>query len=326
MSDHMNDLTVALVGCGKMGRAHAMVLKALCPSVVAMERDESAARGFSAETGIDTHTGEIEEILGKMPRVPSAAVVAVNVPFLVDVSSKLIAAGCRRLLVEKPGALALGDLLRLRQVAAANRAEVFIAYNRRFFGSVMKARELIAGDGGALSVKFDFTEAARRIARLDKSAEEKANWFFANSTHVVDLAFFLAGKPEVLWGEVSGQLPWHPRGAVFVGHGHTTRGAALSYHANWLAPGRWGVEVTTTQRRLILQPLEELVSQEWDSFALTAVPVNAEIDRTYKPGLYQQIATFLSPSQDSGLKSLDDQIESWRWYERIVAPGKVVPA
>ena len=57
-------------------------------------------------------------------------------------------AGVSKVLVEKPGALHLGELEQLEATAAARSASVSIAYNRRYYASVRAARERIAADGG----------------------------------------------------------------------------------------------------------------------------------------------------------------------------------
>lgn len=309
---------ILLVGCGKMGRAHAAVLRALGRPIVALDRDAVTADGFAREHGFRPIVLDVQSFLARTPEIPRTAIVAVNVPNLVEVSIQLMERGCRRLLVEKPGASTLASLHQLSEAAAAHSADIVLGYNRRYYASVERARELIEADGGPLAVKFDFTEAAARIAKADYSVEEKANWFFLNSTHVVDIAFFIAGSPVELVGEASGALAWHPPGGIFVGHGRTDRGAAISYHANWLAPGRWGVEVTTKARRLVMQPLEELACQTWDGFALTAVPLDDELDRKFKPGVYRQLAAFLSELPDTRQKTIAQQVVAWSWYERIV--------
>ena len=84
----------------------------------------------------------------------------------------------------------------------------------------------------------------------------------ANSTHVVDLAFFLGGAPEKISSYVGGKLDWHPNGSIFSGAGITKNNTLFSYNANWEAPGRWGVEVITNKSRLILRPLEKLQIQK----------------------------------------------------------------
>ncbi len=301
MPDLVNPQPVLLVGAGAMAQAYAKVLTALdAPFAVAGRGADSAAR-FAQACGVTPTTGPLDAQIAAMPAPPQTAIVAVSAPNLSEATLALLRGGVRRLLVEKPAALDPAGVAALAEAAAAHEAEIFVAYNRRFHASTDAARAMIAEDGGALSVKFDFTEATRRIEALDKNPVELAAWFFGNSTHVIDLAFHLAGAPTRLSAARRGALSWHPAGAIFTGHGLTTGGAAVSWHANWLAPGRWGVEVMTARRRLILQPLEQLFVQEHASFAVTQAAIDDARDTTFKPGVFSQTEAFLSGAPDPRL-------------------------
>lgn len=94
-------------------------------------------------------------------------------------------------------------------MAKQKEANVFYAYNRRYFASVLKAQEIIAEDGGVKSFNFEFTEWGHVIEKSGHSAEDLSNWFYANSSHVVDLAFFLGGTPTQMNCVTAGELTWH---------------------------------------------------------------------------------------------------------------------
>jgi predicted dehydrogenase len=210
-------------------------------------------------------------------------------------------------LVEKPAGLGLSELLRVREAAAAAGSQVFVAYNRRFYSSVRKAREIIETDENAGTVVFDFTERGYLIAAADKSKEVLQNWFLANSTHVIDLAFHLAGEPANLEARVAGGLSWHPEGSRFVGIGTTAKNALFAYHADWEGPGGWSVEITTRKHRLILRPLEILKVQRLGSMTVEVSKLDDVLDRRFKPGVYRQMESFLGAQE--GLLTLHQQIE-----------------
>jgi len=155
--------------------------------------------------------------------------------------------------------------------------------------------ELIAKDGGVTSFNFEFTEWSSVIeSNKNISDDVKENWFLANSSHVVDLAFFLGGKPKELQCYKAGQLTWHSAAAVFAGAGRSEKGALFSYQANWQAPGRWRVEVLTRRRRIILCPLEELYVQNLHSLEVVQVSLEDSFDKAFKPGFYEQTIAFLA--------------------------------
>ena len=79
------------------------------------------------------------------------------------------------------------------KLSKKNQSKIFVAYNRRFYNSSIEAIKIINNDGGVLSFNFDFTEIVKKVEKLKLPKKVKENWFLCNSTHVVDLAFFLCG-------------------------------------------------------------------------------------------------------------------------------------
>jgi predicted dehydrogenase len=238
-----------------------------------------------------------------------AAIVAVPIPQLASTAEALIAAGLRRILLEKPAGLNLVEIERVADAARLAAADVFVAYNRRFYSSVATARAIIAEDGGVSSFHVDFTEMAERFMSSDKHPSVLTNWFLANSSHVLDLAFHLGGRPIELTGMTGGNLAWHPAGAIFAGYGRTAPGALFTWHADWTSAGRWGLDLRTRKRRLLLQPLESLQVQEKGSFVLTEIRSADSFDSDFKPGVYRQMQAFLQGNRNGALPSIGQHLE-----------------
>ena len=292
--------SVLLVGCGPMAVAYAHALIDLDAEITVAGRGEESAADFARATKLRPMTGGIERVLDRLENPPAVGIVAVPVSGLATAAKCLIEAGVRRILVEKPGALTRTELEELCAASERIGSTVLIAYNRRFYESVRQARRLIAEDGGVTSFTFDFTELSEKVGSSSQPQEVKERWFFANSTHVVDLAFFLGGEPVELDALVEGSLEWHPV-ARFAGSGRTDLGALFSYHADWSGPGRWGVEVVTRNQRLVLRPLEELRAQrrgEWDAALIES---RTDIDTKFKPGIRAQVEAFLSKDDEDFL-------------------------
>ncbi|MDX0833436.1 gfo/Idh/MocA family oxidoreductase [Sinorhizobium medicae] len=309
--------SVILAGCGGMASAYAKVLRQVEQHFVVLGRSQAGAEKFAAEWNVHVGYGPHEEQLASLETVPATAIVAVSAASLSEVTKALIKFGCRKILIEKPAAMDPVAVADLASFAEAHGVEAYVAYNRRFYSSALQAERLIAEDGGALSLKFDFTEATRRIEALGKDAVELQGWFYGNSTHVIDLAFFLAGEPRELQAQSCRTLEWHPAGAIFSGHGVTRRDVVFSYHANWLAPGRWGVEIMTRHRRLVLQPMEELFCQHHNTFNLEKISSDDELDRAYKPGIYLQTKAFLAAKPDERLLPLAKHASLFAIYATI---------
>lgn len=304
-------MDILIVGAGPMARMHAQAARHLGLEARAVCRSEATAAEFRQATGLPCQPGGLTQWL-QAHAAPHRAIVAVGVDALLDTSLTMLAAGVRDLLVEKPAGLNLTEVDRL--AAGRGSARVVVGYNRRFYPSVQMALAMIAEDGGPTSLRFDFTERAGMIAAGQQPPEVKRNWVLANSSHVIDMAFFLAGAPTTLHTQVTSSLDWHPAGARFAGVGLTDRGAAFSYHADWEAPGRWSVDVRTRRRRLLLEPLEQLHVQHTGSFALEPVALPAEPDGQ-KPGVLGQLRAFLD-----GDKALPDIVEHAANVRKIFAP------
>ena len=325
MSNHITN-KVLIVGAGPMGVAHAKVLIALKQEFVAVGRGQASSEKFLEETGYSAVMGGIDKWIAELDQSskPSHAIVAVPVSNLTETCISLSEIGVNNILVEKPAGLDEEQLALLTDASTKNKTTIRVAYNRRYLSSVLRAQEIIKEDGGVTSFNFEFTEWGHIIGKLDKSAKELDSWFLANSTHVVDLAFYLGGRPEVLHSIVQGSMDWHTKASRFAGCGVTADKATFSYQANWDAPGRWVLEVLTAKHRLIFKPLEKLQIQKKGAVAVDFVDVDDHLDVEYKPGLYKQDEDFLS-GESSQLPSIQDQLEMVnRVYSKMVENHSII--
>ena len=305
MPDHLSD-PIWLIGAGGMARAHAKVLRSMDRRFHIVGRGAASASAFAQEIGLPVTAGGLAKWLEDSPAPAEYAIVAVPVPELAAAAIALARFGLPRILLEKPGGLDLAEIEKVASTARETGAAIFVAYNRRFFASVARARQLIEDDGGVVSFTFEFTELADVVAKSGHPAAVKKNWFLANSSHVVDLAFFLGGESDRLHPLSAGSLPWHECAARFAGCGSTRSGALFSYIADWESAGRWGVEVMTRERRLILRPLESLNIQAKGRFMIEPVALDDVLDREFKPGLHRQMEAFLGGPGQSLLLGIQD--------------------
>ncbi|WP_107498424.1 Gfo/Idh/MocA family oxidoreductase [Thalassobius sp. I31.1] len=309
---------VLLVGAGGMAQAYAAVLTSMGVTPRVLGRSPASAAAFEAATGLTPGTGDlVTQLEGVDPN--ATAIVTVNAHALAEVTQTLMRHGIKRLMVEKPAALDMEEMASLQSVATAVGAEVYVAYNRRFLSSVIEADRLIDLDGGIVSVKFDFSEPTRKIGALGKPERELSTWFYGNSTHVIDLAFHFFGPPDTLEAHVAAQggIDWHPQAGVFTGFGASEDGATIAWHSNWVSPGRWGLEVLTRERRIIMQPLEKLRIQTHDSFAEIDHVIEDACDQSSKPGLLRQTTAFLTGADEQRLVSLEAHGANMVFYEAI---------
>ncbi len=312
-----NNMNVMVVGSGYMGKAHSKVLieKGYKPLIVGRGIDN--AKKLEDELHINVITGGLEKAIKHLDYVPQFAIVAVNVDFLASTTKLLIENGVKHILVEKPAGVNDKEIQSIADLSNKYKADVYVAYNRRFFASTDKALEIINQDGGVSSFHFEFTEWSSTIEKTPHSVATKEAWMLANSTHVIDLAFFLGGFPREISSYIGGSLSWHPRCSCYVGAGITDKNALFSYCANWNAPGRWSVEIMTTKHRLYFKPMEQLSVQNINTVKILPVGIQDELDIKFKPGLYKQVEAFLEGKGSERLVSIDEQLKHMEWYSKI---------
>ena len=316
---------VLLVGAGPMSEAYVQVMRRLNLTWDVVSRSATGLNRFSAAVGEfpgQRFSGGIESLLstGTLSMADySHAIVSVGVVELASVTRALAQSGARSILVEKPAGLTVGEIKSLNEQIQKLPTEVFVAYNRRFYPAVQEAKRRIQAEGGARIVHFEFSEWSHKIEPLVKAPQIKENWFLANSSHVVDLAFYLAGGwPSSLHASVSGQLSWHPSASAFVGSGVTQSNALFSYFADWTGPGRWAVEVTTAANRYILKPLESLQVIAIGSVQAQPVTLTAK-HPDLKEGLLEQVDCFISDGRsNSALSTLAEHASHLKTYAQML--------
>lgn len=308
-------MSLWLIGAGVMAQDYAKVLQELDLSFEVIGRGSDSAVKFEEATGKSVRIGGLADAI-RAGRAPEKAIVAVGIEQLAPTTTELIRAGVKRIMVEKPAGLDLAEIESLNRIAEKNGASVMLAYNRRFYGSVQQARECIADDGGVLSAQFEFTEWSHEIVNLSKAEGVKERWLLGNSSHVIDLAFHLIGRPVDWKCWHAGSIDWHPAAARFAGAGVTDQNVMFSYLADWQAPGRWGVELLTAKRRLILRPMEQLQVTPLGSVKIEAMEPLYSFDQDYKPGLYRQTQAFLD-GNDNLFCTFPEQVENVRIYSEM---------
>lgn len=308
---------ILLVGAGLMAKEYAKVLKHLKIKMIVLGRSKKGCESFYNETKTKAIPNGLDCLKKKQIENDfTKAIIATNVENLASTCLILSKLGLKEILLEKPGGVDFDELKSLEK-KLHGKTKVYIAYNRRHFASTKKVKEIIKNDGGVSSFHFEFTELSHIIGKLKKDNRVKSNWFLANSTHVVDLAFYLGGEPREFSSFKRGKLPWHKNGSKFVGAGVSKNDALFSYNADWKSPGRWSVEIMTKKHRLFLCPLETLRVQNLGEFSIKEIKLEDEYERMFKPGLYSQVLEFLS-IRKTNLVSLKEQTNTLEIYKKML--------
>jgi len=290
MIDNMGN-RVLLIGASAIAIEYGKVLNKLRIEFDVYCRSEKSALMFYNALNLLPKFGGIENANLACDRY-QAAIIASGIEVMSEHCKILLNKGFKKILLEKPGGLNFDDVLALNKYSKSFEAEIYLGYNRHFFQSVKSAKQIINREG-LLSISFEFTEWGHIVEKIDKSMVIKKNWFFANSTHILDLVLFFGGSPKKLNSYSVGHLAWHDK-AIFAGAGITESNIVFSYHANWNSAGRWGIELLTNESRLILRPIEKLQIQYKGEININEVYIEDEMDKLFMPGLYHQVESFLS--------------------------------
>lgn len=307
---------IYLVGAGYMAREYSKVLLSLNEPFVVIGRGESAVQGLIQELGVNAVSGGLTKYLNENDSIPAAAIVCAPVEFLPSIAIELIEFGVKKILLEKPGALSIGELKQIKAKADSFGSLVLIGYNRRFYQSTIALRERLKNET-LIASNFEMTEWAHLIADEPYANEVKQKWVLANTSHVIDLVTFITGGFKELSSYFSGSLPWHDKASRFVGSGISESGVLISYCGYWDGPGRWSAEFVTTENRYIFRPMEKLQIQKLGSVSINYdESIDYSLDSQFKPGLYLQTSSFLSNAPEN-FCSLDEQISNFSTFEKI---------
>lgn len=303
-------MNILVAGSGVISREYLKVLLAKHLQPIVVGRGEANILKVQREfPQVEAKSGGLQNwLLTNKP--PQHAIVALPIENLVEATEALLESGVKSILVEKPFTYSLAEAQKVSDLADRKNAKVFVAFNRRNYVSVIEARKLIEKDGGVSSFHFDFSEAIFRIDETKFSIDSQMHWGIANSSHVIDTAFYLGGKPAWIEARQYGKsVVWHPAGSIFTGIGETTGGLPFSYHANWGCPGKWNIEIMTPKRKLLFSPMERLHQQAKGSFKVDLLDLDYSIDINHKPGFYKQVSNWLSkPEFLMRLKDLEDEL------------------
>ncbi len=305
-----------IVGVGPIALEFAQVLKDLEVPFAMVCRNPEKANHVKEKFKYDVHSGGIEDFISKSKAQFDGAINAVETENLYAVNKALVNSGkVKKILTEKPGAFTEGEFKQLSDSCRERNVEMYIAYNRRNFASVRKLKEILKKEKNT-SLFFEFTEWFWRINPSEYSKNTLVEWLLCNSSHVLDLAFYLGDGVKKLSSEAARSNNESLTNTQYVGHGTMNNGALFSYIADWESAGRWKVEASTASGRYMLCPLEKLFFQKRGTLEYQEIPLDTSLDEKYKPGFYHQVKAMID-GEPTGLKSIQEQLKDIALFKMI---------
>jgi len=296
-------LRVGLVGAGFIARQHLQAMSRVLEIVPVglASRTRGKARALAEEFGVP-HVADTVEALVAETR-PDALMVLVSAQAMAPVAHQCLGLGLP-LFLEKPVGLAVAEAEAVAQAARGAGATTMVGFNRRHYSVFRQGLERILQRGRLLAVHVDGSEritVARGVERL--TPEVLRAWFYANSTHMVDLLRHFGGEPQEVHA-MSASLH-EPLGDQFAACLRFPGGVLGSYTANWHSPGGWGVCLKGEGVSVEFRPLETGRVSYADG--TTEVLEPEADDQGVKPGFAAQLRAFADfvrtgelapPSQD----------------------------
>lgn len=308
---------VTLVGYGNMGRQYVKAFRALGVGMMRIcSRSAGPLTDLRDLAGAETVSGGFEALSAQAAHGDELAIIATPVDCLVPAAMRLAGLGFRSFLIEKPVALSTRHITDLAEDFAARGVSARVAYNRAAYPSLCEVRARAEREGGITSCTYQLTEMVKADWPARFPAAELARWGVANTLHVISMAHALIGRPAQRATYRAGVIDWHPAGAVFVGSGLSTRGIPFSYHGDWSAHGRWGVEVHTRLASYRLVPLETVQRRATATGDWTSVPVTT-FAPDVKAGVAESVASILAADLAVRLPSLEDAAELTAYAEEV---------
>ncbi len=250
---------------------------------------------------IDTVSGGFE----KCEIVCDNIIITSPIDLLDSHLTRALRLGFKNILIEKPGSINLEHMRKI--IDEYGDRNIYIGYNRRFYSTVIKAKEIIENDGGVLSFNMNITELIHRINEENYDKNTLERWLYSMTTHLLDLGFYLGGEPEEINCITGGKdkINWHKNASIFSGHGITKSGAIFTYHGNWASAGKWRLEIYTRNHMILFSPLEKLVVQKRGEMKFEEI--ECEIDNEIKEGIYKQTEEFINGNVNKSLQTYKKQ-------------------
>ena len=305
---------VAFVGAGYMTREHARAFAAVegVRLVGITSRTRGRAEALAAELGIES----VSDSVAAMYESQKPDLVVVSVP---ELSMRAVALEAFEhpwtILLEKPAGYHLADAEAIAAGAAKAAGRVFVAFNRRFYGSTERVRADLGSRDGARFVVIQDQQSVEGALQIGQPKIVAENFMYANSIHMIDLGRF------VCRGRVSAVRPiveWNGGSPVVVAMIEFDSGDRALYEGIWDGPGPWAVTVSTPAVRWELRPLERATRQLRGERQLTHFEAEGP-DTSFKAGILRQAeeAVRAARGEPTTLPDIAESMESMRLVAAI---------
>lgn len=276
-----NKLKIGFIGCGKIARFHADVLKYLGHDIVAvaaLDLNSNNLKYFRKEYKVMSSYSSWPNMLENEKL--DALWVLVNWDIIDKIFLDILAYGIPTFF-EKPIALNIEKI----DLAVRNFPKMIdkvqIGYNRRFYSIIPQVQELLSN----LDIKSIEVHIPESIEGI-KDINLINNLFVMNSLHVIDLLFYLLEKKDIEVIKVYGHTELNEK--TLYGYNGLLLAGEIPIHliSNWNSPTNFGLKFHSDGTLLSLMPIE--MAQIFKGFDISEPTKEIPI-RRYLPKVVEQI-------------------------------------
>jgi predicted dehydrogenase len=186
-------LSVAIVGCGRIGHKRAQALRSVDRVIACTDADPAATGALADEYGARA-CASLEELLALAPEV---VVVATSHEHLAPLTRRALDMGAH-VLVEKPAGLGTTEVESVMSAAARADRQVKVGFNHRFHpGLARAAAEVHSGAHGELMhLRGRYGHGGRPGYNLEWRAQPRRSGggeLIDQGMHLLDLTHWIAG-------------------------------------------------------------------------------------------------------------------------------------
>ena len=198
---------VAVIGCGLIGRKRLQALPPNAEVVALVDLDLRRAEVLAATlTGTRPSVRVSDSIEAGLDGAEAEVAIVATVHSALGPSTlAALGAGCH-VLVEKPGAHRLEDLVAVRDAARAAGKVVKVGFNHRFHPALLEAREIAAEKpyGDLMHIRGRYGHGGRPGYEKEWRARREASGggeLVDQGIHLIDLTRYIAGDVDLAFAE-----------------------------------------------------------------------------------------------------------------------------
>lgn len=314
---------LAIIGCGNIASFHVPALRAAGMDVAhcASSLNSKQIDQFSKNHNIKNVWADPTKLAASHQEWDGVVITAAVEPTLNLL--EIAATSGKPVLVEKPVTVSPEKLAQFSTYSPSN---VIVAYNRRHYSTVQKARDFVSTKNLARATMC-------LPENVSKDMENPFNLVYENSVHGFDILNFVFDSVEIEHiSTADNNSPYFGRQAILKSKG----GSLINLNINWQAPANFSLSLDDGDERLDLVPFEKYQSYKGMEVIEPSeeYPVRQYVPKLVKSGtVFDGMASNIKPGFLAQSKEFSDLIDGEKpqtganlsdAYKALVIAQKVV--